>query len=81
MLLRLVPLFLALALCSMGPACKRNTTTAQKNAEEIRKFRERQGNLARKCYQDITTKYPDSEFAERAAERVKALGTPTPQKK
>ena len=82
MRLRLFPLFLAAVLCFTGSACKRKVTTAEKKADEIRKFRERQKNLARKCYQDITTKYPDSEFAAQAAERLQQLGPPTtPPKK
>lgn len=78
---RLVPLLLAAALCIGGSACKGNVTTAEKKAEEIRKFRERQKNLARKCYQSITTKYPDSEFATQAGERLQQLGPPTTPKK
>lgn len=78
---RLVPLLLAAALCIGGSACQGKATTAEKKAEEIRKFRERQKNLARKCYLDITTKYPDSEFATQAGARLQQLGPPTTPKK
>jgi hypothetical protein len=78
---RLFPLLLAAALGLAGSACKDKTTNAAKKADEIRKFRERQKNLARKCYQDITTKYPDSEFTAQAAERLQQLGPPTTPKK
>ena len=78
---RLFPLLLAAAVGLAGSACKGKTTTAAKKADEIRKFRERQKNLARKCYPDITTKYPDSEFAAQAAERLQQLGPPTTPKK
>ena len=79
---RLLVLLLATALCLGSAACKGKTTSAEKKAEEIRKFRERQKNLARKCYKDITTKYPDSEFAAQAEQRLQQLGPSTaPQKK
>lgn len=78
---RLLVLLLAAALCLCSQSCKGKTTVAEKKAEEIRKFRERQKNLARKCYKDITTKYPDSEFAAQAEQRLQQLGPPTTPKK
>ena len=79
---RLLLLLLAAALCFGHSACKKEATTTEKKAAAIRTFRERQKNLARKCYQDITTKYPDSEFATQAAARLQQLGPPaTPPKK
>lgn len=37
-------------------------------------FRQRQMNLARKSYQDLVKKYPNSPFAEQASARIRALG-------
>lgn len=80
---RLLLLLLTTALVVGGVACKPGKrSAAEVKAEEVRKFRERQKNMARKCYQDLATKYPDSEFADQANERLKVLGPPTtPPKK
>ena len=78
---RLLLLLLATALALGGSACKGKATSAEINAEKVRVFRERQKNLARKCYQDLATKYPDSEFADQANARLKVLGTPSPAPK
>ncbi|MCE9612475.1 MAG: hypothetical protein K8R23_19925 [Chthoniobacter sp.] len=79
---RLALLFLAAGIVVGGGACKGKATPAELKAQKVREFRERQKNLARKCYQDLVTKYPDSEFADQANERLKVLGPPTtPPKK
>jgi len=79
----LLLLLLATALALGGSACKGKSTPAERKAQKVREFRERQKNMARKCYQDLATKYPASEFADQANERLKVLGPPTtpPKKK
>jgi hypothetical protein len=83
MLNRLVLLLLAAVLAVGATACKKKQTTAEKRAEEVKAFRVRQKQMAAKAYQDIITKYPDSEFAAQAKERLQALGpvAETPKKK
>jgi outer membrane protein assembly factor BamD (BamD/ComL family) len=52
-----------------------------KAAEEA-KWRAEQKNKAIKNYQEIVKKYPESPFAAKAQERLRALGpAPTPAKK
>ena len=83
MLKRLALLLLAAVLLAGIPACKNKQTSAEKRAEEVKAFRVRQKQMAAKAYQDIVTKYPDSEFAAQAKERLQALGpvAETPKKK
>ena len=59
-------LMVALTSCS-GKRAQETYETAQ--------FEELQRNYvhARKLYQEIVTKYPDSEYAAKASERLKAL--------
>jgi TolA-binding protein len=42
---------------------------------ELAQFEEKQGNLehARKLYQDVTAKYPDTSWAEQARTRLSEL--------
>lgn len=59
--------------------CKK---TPQDNAaERDAKFRADQKVRALKTYQELVAKYPDSEHAAKAKERIKALATPAPAKK
>ena len=62
----LTGLSLALSSCSGKKA---------QEAYETAQFEELQKNLAhaRKLYEEILAKYPDSEYAAKAAERLKAL--------
>ena len=81
MLKRLVLLLLAAALCAGGAACKGQSTQAEIKAQKQRDFRARQKKLAIKAYQDLITKYPDSEYATKAQERLDQLGPAESPKK
>lgn len=50
-------------------------------AEREAKFRAEQKARALKSYQDLVKKYPDSEYAAKAKERIRALTPPTTPKK
>ncbi len=39
-------------------------------------FKQKQLDLAKRCYQDILNKYPNSAFVEKTKERLKSLGVP-----
>ena len=83
MLNRILLLLVAAALCTGGAACKKKKSQAELQAERVTAFREKQRNTAIQKYQELVTKYPDSEFAPKAAERLQQLGppsTPPPKK-
>ena len=65
-------------------ACKPKLTRAQLNAQAAQAFRTKQKIEAIKTYTALVTKYPDSEFAPKAQERLSGLGpmpaTPSPKK-
>ena len=72
----LFALLLALAL----GACKK--TEAENTAEKRAQFQAVQRRKAIENYQQIVQKYPDSEFAAKAQERLRELNGPgTPAKK
>lgn len=85
MLKKFLLLLLASAVCFGGAACEHKKTTAEFQAEKAKAFQIKQKIAAIKSYQDLVTKYPDSEFAPKAQERLTALGpppaTPVPGKK
>jgi outer membrane protein assembly factor BamD (BamD/ComL family) len=85
MLNKLALLLLAAAVCLGGTACEHKKTQAELQVEKAKAFRDRQKIAAIKSYNDLITKYPDSEFAAKAKERLAALGpppsTPVPGKK
>ena len=78
------PILLA-ALLAGGAACSKKETAAQQQAAKLQAFRTKQKGEAIKAYTELTTKFPDSEFALKAQERLTALGpmpaTPAPKKK
>ena len=78
-------LLFATVLCFGGTACEHKKTMAELQVEKAKAFRDKQKIAAIKSYNDLITKYPDSEFAEKAKERLAALGpppaTPVPGKK
>lgn len=82
---RTVLLLLCGLLCLGGTACKSKKTQAELTAEKVKQFRVRQKQMAAKAYKDLAEKYPDSEFAAEARQRLEALGpiaaTPAPKKK
>ncbi len=61
------PLVLGLALALSPMACTSSERAAQ-DAYELAQFEQKQGNMdhARKLYQDVVTKYPDTSWAEKA---------------
>lgn len=66
-------------------ACKKKQSGAEKQAAAVEAFRKKQKIEAIKSYTALVTKYPDSEFAEKAQERLTVLGpmpaaTPPPKK-
>ena len=65
-----VALLLAIA-CFFSGACKKNE--AQSLAERKQQFQAQQRKKAIDNYQQILKKYPDSEFAAKAQERLRAL--------
>lgn len=85
MLTRSVLLLLIGALCLGGAACEQKLTQAEIQAEKTKAFRAKQKQTAIKAYKDLTEKYPDSEFAPKAKEKLQQLGpliaTPVPKKK
>jgi hypothetical protein len=81
MLKRIALLILAAAFCLGSSACKEETTQAEKQAEKVKQFRAAQKLKAIKAYKDLTTKYPDSEFAPKAREKLQQIAPPAPPKK
>jgi outer membrane protein assembly factor BamD (BamD/ComL family) len=90
-MLKFVPLLLCLALCGLGTtSCTKKKTLAQINAEKMQAEKAKRKALAAKYYEELVTKYPDTEFAAQAKARLQALGpilgadgkpTPAPKKK
>jgi hypothetical protein len=63
--------------------CKKEQSAAEKQAAKVEAFKIRQKGEAIKTYTALVEKYPDSEFAPKAKERLGALGpmpTATPKK-
>ncbi len=66
-------------------ACKAKQTNAEAQALKVQNFQKRQKIEAIKTYTALVTKYPESEFAPKAQERLTVLGpmpaaTPAPKK-
>lgn len=71
---RSVPLVLLCAfVCFGNAACGQKKTQAEAQADKVRAFRKQQMDKAAKSYQEIVTKYADSEFAPKAKERLQKL--------
>lgn len=85
LLLKKLPLLLAVAVALGTAACEQKKTAAEVQADKVSAFRKRQKIEAIKAYTQLVNKYPDSEHAAEAKERLKVLGplpaTPTPTKK
>jgi Flp pilus assembly protein TadD len=81
MLKRYAPLVLAAVLCATGAACSKEQTSAEKQAEKVKAFRVRQKQQAFKAYSDLVEKYPDSEYAAKAKERLQQMGPVAPPAK
>ncbi len=82
---KLALLLFAAVIVLGGTACEHKKTAAEFQVEKAKGFRDKQKIAAIKSYNDLITKYPDSEFAAKAKERLTALGpppaTPIPVKK
>ena len=74
MLRLLLPFLVAVALLSGATACKPKPTAAQLQAKRVKDFREKQRIEAIKAYKTLVDKYPDSEYAPKAKERMGTLG-------
>lgn len=63
----LTPPAIALLLAVSSVACTPSERAAQE-AYELAQFEQKQGNVdhARKLYQDVVTKYPETQWAEKA---------------
>lgn len=71
-------------LAGLSGCGKKKQTAAQVQAAKVEAFKTRQKIEAIKTYTALVEKYPDSEFAPKAKERLGALGpmpTATPKKK
>ena len=77
MLKRSALLLLAAVLCLGGAACEEKKTQAELMAGKKKEFQVKQKQVAIKAYQDLVDKYPDSEFAPKAKEKLQKLGPPT----
>jgi outer membrane protein assembly factor BamD (BamD/ComL family) len=71
MLKRFTAVLLAIAVCLLGAACKKSV--AQNLVERKQEFQAQQRKKAIENYQQILKKYPDSEIAAKAQERLRAL--------
>ncbi|GEM_PF-1607875 len=85
-MIRTIAFIVLAAALSFGAAgCKKKKTVAEMQAEKVTVFRQKQKVEAIKSYTALVTKYPDSEFAAKAQERLNVLGplpaaTPAPKK-
>jgi hypothetical protein len=77
---RISSLLFAAAIAAGAVSCKKSSGPSAADREA--KFRAEQKAKALKAYQDLVKKYPDSEYADKAKERIRALAPPTtPAKK
>ena len=75
---------LGLAAALAFAACEHKKTAAELQAEKVKAFQQQQKIKAAMNYQKIITQYPDSPYAEKAKQRLAALGpvaTPKPTPK
>lgn len=76
---RIALILLAAVISCGGVACKKDKKSTE--AEKVAKFRAEQKKKAVNAYQELVKKYPDSQYADKAKERLKAIGpTPAPKK-
>ena len=74
-MIRTIALVLLAAVLTAGTTgCKKKKTSAEMQAEKVAAFRQKQKVEAIKSYTALVTKYPDSEFAPKAQERLNVLG-------
>ena len=83
MLKKLSVVVLSLALCLGAAGCKKKLTAAQAKAAQETKLKDEKKGKAAKYLKELAEKYPDSEFAPKARERLQSIGpvaTPAPKK-
>jgi TolA-binding protein len=74
-MLKTAPLLLAATLlCFASTGCEQKKSAAELKAVQDKIKREEKRQRAATYYQDLITKYPDSEFAEEAKKRLQSLG-------
>lgn len=76
---RITPFLLAGFMALGAVSCKKSSKDDA--AAKIDTFRKQQRARAVKSYQELVKKYPDSEYAEKAKERIRALAPPSTPKK
>jgi hypothetical protein len=80
MLKKTVPLLLAISVLIGAAACNGKKSDAEQQAEKEKTWRAQQRVKAAQYYAEITEKFPDSQYAQQAKERLNALGgTPPPK--
>ena len=74
-MLKKVPLLLlAAAICFGTPGCEKKKTAAEANAEQVKAEKAKRKIQAAKYYNELIEKYPDSQYAEQARQRLQAIG-------
>ncbi len=74
MLNKILPVFLAVAMAFGAAACSGKKTAAQQQAEKEKAWRAKQRTRAIEYYNELAEKFPDSEYAPKAKERLISLG-------
>lgn len=74
MLNKILPILLAVVFAFGAAACKGKKTAAEVQAEKEKTWRTEQRTKAIKYYSEITEKFPDSQYAPKAKERLNAMG-------
>ncbi|RYD75680.1 MAG: outer membrane protein assembly factor BamD [Verrucomicrobiaceae bacterium] len=74
MLTKTLPIFLAVVLAFGAAACSGKKTAAQEQAEKEKVWRAKQRTRAIESYKELTQKFPDSQYAAQAKERLNAMG-------
>ncbi|HEV7402246.1 MAG TPA: tetratricopeptide repeat protein [Chthoniobacteraceae bacterium] len=73
-MLKTAPLLLAALVCLATAGCEKPKSAAELKKEQDKAKMEDRRQRAAKYYEELVTKFPDSEFAEDAKKRLQALG-------
>ena len=79
MVQRIVSITLAASFALGAVSCKKSQRDLAAQKQEA--FKREQKAKALKAYQDLVKKYPDSEYAAKAKERIRTLTPPATPKK
>lgn len=74
MLNKTLPLLLAVVMAFGAAACSGEKTAAQQQAEKEKAWRAKQRTRAVDYYKELAEKFPDSQYASQAKERLNSLG-------